>query len=190
MNAARFAFLDNRAQVFYRDWAGNARQIVALLRAEAGRSPYDRILTDLVGELVTRSDVFRTMWAAHDVRAHRAGSKNLHHPVVGDLDLTFQAMDLASEPGVQLLAFSAAPGSPSHDSLHLLTAWAATAQLHTPQIDVPTAVEPTSQERQVHQARRVGSATVRSAGRPRAARSARRPVVRDLFAMDSQARRR
>jgi len=83
MNAARFAFLDNRAQVFYRDWAGNARQIVALLRAEAGRSPYDRILTDLVGELVTRSDVFRTMWAAHGVRAHRAGSKNLPTPSSG-----------------------------------------------------------------------------------------------------------
>ena len=68
MNAARFTFLDPRAQTFYRDWEGNARQIVALLRAEAGRRPYDRILTDLVGELATRSDLFRTLWASHDVR--------------------------------------------------------------------------------------------------------------------------
>ena len=129
MNAARFTFLDPRAQTFYRDWEGNARQIVALLRAEAGRSPYDRILTDLVGELATRSDLFRTLWAAHDVRVHRTGTKNLHHPVVGDLDLTFEAMDLTSAPGLQLLAFSAAPGSPSHDGLQLLATWAATAQL-------------------------------------------------------------
>ena len=129
MNAARFIFLDPRAQTFYRDWEGNARQIVALLRAEAGRSPYDRVLTDLVGELATRSDLFRTLWASHDVRVHRTGSKNLHHPVVGDLDLTFEAMDLTSEPGLQLLAFSAAPGSPSHDGLQLLATWAATAQL-------------------------------------------------------------
>ena len=129
MNAARFMFLDPRAQTFYRDWPGNARQIVALLRAEAGRAPYDRILTDLVGELATRSDIFRTLWASHDVRVHRTGSKNLHHPIVGDLDLTFEAMDLTSEPGLQLLAFSAAPGSPSHDSLQLLTTWAATADL-------------------------------------------------------------
>lgn len=129
MNAARFIFLDPRAQTFYRGWEGNARQIVALLRAEAGRSPYDRVLTDLVGELATRSDLFRTLWASHDVRVHRTGSKHLHHPVVGDLDLTFEAMDLTSEPGLQLLAFSAAPGSSSDDGLRLLATWAATAQL-------------------------------------------------------------
>jgi transcriptional regulator with XRE-family HTH domain len=129
MNAARFTFLDPRAQTFYRDWEGNARQIVALLRAEAGRSPYDRILTDLVGELVTRSDLFRALWASHDVREHRTGTKNVHHPVVGDLDLTFEAMDLTSERGLQLLAFSAAPGSPSHDGLQLLASWAATNHL-------------------------------------------------------------
>ena len=135
MNAARFIFLDPRAQTFYRDWPGNARQIVALLRAEAGRSPYDRILTDLVGELATRSDVFRTLWASHDVRVHRTGTKNVHHPVVGDLDLTFEAMDLTSEPGLQLLAFNAAPGSTSHDGLRLLATWAATAQAETAQTE-------------------------------------------------------
>jgi transcriptional regulator with XRE-family HTH domain len=129
VNAARFTFLDPRAQTFYRDWESNARQIVALLRAEAGRSPYDRVLTELVDELATRSDLFRTLWASHDVRVHRTGSKNLHHPVVGDLDLTFEAMDLTSEPGLQLLAFSAAPGSPSQDGLQLLATWAATNQL-------------------------------------------------------------
>jgi len=117
MNAARFVFLDPRAQTFYRDWEGNARQIVALLRAEAGRSPYDRILSDLVGELATRSDLFRTLWGSHEVREHRTGVKSIHHPVVGDLDLTFEAMDLTSDRGLQLLAFSAAPGSPSHDAL-------------------------------------------------------------------------
>ena len=129
MNAARFIFLDPRAQVFYREWESNARQIVALLRAEAGRSPYDRILTDLVGELATRSDLFRTLWASHDVREHRTGSKSLHHPVVGDLDLTFEAMNLTSDPGLQMLAFFAAPGSPSHDGLLLLANWAATAHI-------------------------------------------------------------
>jgi len=135
VNAARFTFLDPRAQTFYRDWEGNARQIVALLRAEAGRAPYDRILTDLVGELATRSDLFRTLWASHDVRVHRTGTKQVHHPVVGDLDLTFEAMDLTSEPGLQLLAFTAAPGSASHDGLKLLATWAATAQLESDRAD-------------------------------------------------------
>ncbi|SFF73905.1 helix-turn-helix transcriptional regulator [Curtobacterium sp. YR515] len=127
VNAARFVFLDWRSQDFYRDWDANARQIVALLRREAGRSPYDKELTDLVGELSTRSDLFRKLWASHDVREHRTGIKNIHHPVVGDLTLSFETMDLASERGLQVLVFSAEPGSASADGLQLLANVAASA---------------------------------------------------------------
>jgi transcriptional regulator with XRE-family HTH domain len=125
-NAARFVFLDPRSQTFYQDWEATTRQIVAILRAEAGRSPYDRQLSDLVGELSTRSDLFRRLWGAHDVREHRTGVKSIHHPVVGDLDLTYQAMDLSSDRGLQMLVFSAEPGSASHDGLQLLANWAET----------------------------------------------------------------
>lgn len=126
-NAARFIFLDPRAQTFYRDWDGQTRQIVAILRAEAGRSPYDRPLSDLVGELSTRSDLFRQLWGAHDVREHRTGLKNVHHPVVGDLDLTFQVMDLAADRGLQMIIFSAEPGSATQERLQLLANMAETA---------------------------------------------------------------
>ncbi len=126
VNAARFVFLDAKAQTFYRDWEANTRQIVALLRVEAGRSPYDRQLSDLVGELSTRSDLFRKLWGAHDVREHRAGLKSVHHPVVGDLDLTYLGLDLASDHRLQMLVFSAEPGSASHDGLQLLANWANT----------------------------------------------------------------
>ena len=124
MNAARFVFLDPKAQTFYQDWEANTRQIVSILRAEAGRSPYDRLLSDLVGELSTRSDLFRKLWGAHDVREHRTGLKSIHHPVVGDLDLSYQAMDLSSDRGLQMLVFSAEPGTASHDGLQLLANWA------------------------------------------------------------------
>jgi len=126
-NAARFIFLDPRARSFYREWEAQTRQIVAVLRTEAGRSPYDRRLTGLVGELSTRSDLFRKLWGAHDVREHRTGLKLIHHPVVGDLDLTFQAMDLASDRGLQMIVFSAEPGTPSHERLQLLANLAETA---------------------------------------------------------------
>ena len=126
-NAARFIFLEPRAQTFYREWEAQTRQIVAVLRAEAGRSPYDRQLTDLVGELSTRSDLFRKLWGAHDVREHRTGLKLVHHPLVGDLDLTFQAMDLASDRGLQMIVFSAEPGSPTYERLQLLANVAETA---------------------------------------------------------------
>ena len=130
-NAARFIFLDPRAQTFYREWDAQTRQIVALLRAEAGRSPYDRQLSDLVGELSTRSDLFRKLWGAHDVRQHGTGLKNVHHPVVGDLDLTFQALDLATDRGLQMIVFSAEPGSASQERLQLLANLVATAGRET-----------------------------------------------------------
>jgi hypothetical protein len=95
---------------------------------EAGRNPYDKKLVELIGELSTRSEDFRSRWAAHNGRFHRTGHKKLHHPVVGDLDLNFEAMDLPSAPGLALLVYTAPQGSPAADSLSLLASWAATAE--------------------------------------------------------------
>jgi transcriptional regulator with XRE-family HTH domain len=134
-NSARFAFLDSRAPDFYTDWDRNVRDLVAVLRAEAGRNPYDKGLTDLVGELSMRSELFRTLWASHDVRLHLTGTKRLHHPVVGDLELTYEAMELPVDQGLTLNVYTAEPGSPSADALNLLASWAATQDEPT---DVPT----------------------------------------------------
>jgi len=125
-NNARFIFLDPRAAEFFRDWDKAANDTVALLRAEAGRDPYDRELSDLIGELSTRSDGFRVRWAAHHVRIHTTGVKLFHHPVVGDLELPFESFPLAADPGQSLLTYTAEPGSPSQDALNLLSSWAAT----------------------------------------------------------------
>ena len=102
------------------------RSGVFVLRAEAGRKPYDKGLTDLVGELSMRSELFRTLWASHDVRLHLTGTKRLHHPVVGDLELTYEAMELPVDQGLTLNVYTAEPGSPSADALNLLASWAAT----------------------------------------------------------------
>ena len=125
-NLARFNFLNPRARDFWGDWERAADDTVAMLRTEAGRDPYDKALTDLVGELSTRSDEFRVRWAAHDVRLHRTGLKHIHHPVVGDLHLSYEVMDLPADPGLALVAFSADAGSPADDALRLLASWAAT----------------------------------------------------------------
>jgi transcriptional regulator with XRE-family HTH domain len=125
-NAARFIFLDPRATEFYVDWESVAHDVVAFLRAEAGRDPYHRGLSDLVGELSTRSEEFRVRWATHDVRFHRTGVKRFHHPVVGDLTLTYEGLALPEDPGLTIFAYTAEPNSPSHDALHLLASWAST----------------------------------------------------------------
>ncbi|MET8330218.1 helix-turn-helix transcriptional regulator [Streptomyces sp. NPDC005181] len=124
-NNARFVFLDLGATEFFRDWDKVANDTVAMLRAEAGRDPYDRRLSDLIGEMSTRSEEFRRRWAAHNVRIHTTGMKLLHHPVVGDLDLPFETFPLGADAGQSLLTYTAEAGSPSQESLNLLASWAA-----------------------------------------------------------------
>jgi transcriptional regulator with XRE-family HTH domain len=126
-NLARFIFLDPAAPEFYQEWDRLASDTVALLRADAGRNPTDRLLSDLIGELSTRSDIFRVRWADHNVRQHRSGVKHFHHPVVGDISLAYESLELVADPGLVLNGYSAEPGSASQDALNLLASWAATA---------------------------------------------------------------
>ncbi len=123
-NNARFVFLDPHATEFFPAWDKVANDTVALLRAEAGRDPYDRGLSDLIGELSTRSGEFRIRWAAHNVRIHTTGVKLIHHPVVGDLELPFESFPIPADPSQSLLTYTTEPGSPSHDALSLLASWA------------------------------------------------------------------
>jgi transcriptional regulator with XRE-family HTH domain len=128
VNTARFVFLDPRAEASYGDWDRVATETVAILRSAAGRDPYDRDLSDLVGELATRSEAFRTRWAAHNVRFHNTGVKHFHHPEVGELHLSYNRLDLAADPGLTLFTYTAEPGSRSEEALKLLGSWAATAE--------------------------------------------------------------
>lgn len=131
-NHARFAFLDPRSSDFWVDWERAADDTVGILRAAAGRNPYDRALSDLVGELSTRSEEFRTRWAAHNVRLHRTGTKQIHHPVVGHLQLMYDTLQLPAETGLTMLVYTAEPASPTQDSLRLLASWAATQSQRAP----------------------------------------------------------
>src|SRR6202167_6388105 len=127
VNNARFVFLDGEADTFYCDWDRAATETVAVLRWAAGRNPHDRDLSDLVGELATQSNEFRIRWAAHNVRFHDAAVKQLHHPIVGELSLSFNRLDLAADDGLTIFTYAAEPGSPSEDALKLLGSWSATA---------------------------------------------------------------
>ncbi|WP_216842586.1 helix-turn-helix transcriptional regulator [Arthrobacter sp. NEB 688] len=137
-NSARFVFLDPTAGDFFLDYNKAANDCVAFLRAEAGRDPYDKDLTDLIGELSTRSEDFRQRWAAHDVRYHRTGRKRFHHPLVGDLELDYEAFELAGDPGQRINVYTAPPDSSADQALRLLASWtleqgpSATAPTPTP----------------------------------------------------------
>ncbi|MGW3916652.1 helix-turn-helix transcriptional regulator [Streptomyces sp. NPDC005070] len=137
-NLARFQFLDPASRRFYPDWDRFADIAVAILRTEAGRNPYDKDLHDLVGELSTRSEEFRTRWGTHDVRHHGTGTKRFHHEIVGELTLAFEGLELAAEPGLTLTIYAAEPASASEDRLRLLASWAATHETPAPTHQQPT----------------------------------------------------
>ena len=125
-NSARFLFLDPRGRTFYVDWDTVAHDVVAALHGEVGRNPYDRSLAELIGLLSTRSEEFRVLWASHDVRFHRTGTKRFHHPLVGDLTLVYETLPLPADPGLTLVTYSAEPGSSSEAALEELGRWSAT----------------------------------------------------------------
>lgn len=124
-NLARFQFLDERSYDFYPAWDAAADITVAILRTEAARDPHDKQLHDLIGELSTRCDEFRTRWGAHNVRRHGSGTKTFCHHLVGDLTLSYEGLELTAEPGLSLLIYTAEPGSSSQERLDLLASWTA-----------------------------------------------------------------
>ena len=128
VNTTRFAYLNPAAREFWRDYDKVTHDAAAMLRMEAGRNPHDPELIKLVGELSTQSELFRERWASRDVKYHRSGVKRLHHPVVGDLELNYESMELPSEPGLVLNVYTAPADSASADALKLLASWAATQE--------------------------------------------------------------
>jgi transcriptional regulator with XRE-family HTH domain len=134
-NTARFVFLSPAARRFYVDWELIADTAVGQLRLEAAKDPYDRDLSNLIGELSTRSDAFRVKWGGHDVRVFRDGTKRFHHPVVGALVLDHETMFLSSDDQLAVAVYSAAPGSPAEDALKLLASWSATAPALPVEVD-------------------------------------------------------
>ncbi len=134
-NLARFQFLDPASRRFYPAWDQAADMAVAILRTEAGRNPHDKDLHDLVGELSTRSDDFRSRRGAHNVRHHGSGTKRFRHQAVGGLTLAYEGVEMAAEPGLTLTIYTAEPGTASEESPRLLASWAATPRTSAPQPD-------------------------------------------------------
>jgi transcriptional regulator with XRE-family HTH domain len=130
LNLARYLFLDPHSRGFFLDWDHVADDLVGALRVEAGRDPRDKALSDLIGELSTRSDEFVTRWARQNVRLHRTTRKRLHNQVVGDVELTGNALELPGDD-LTLIAYTADVGSKAEDQLQLLASWAATQHAAT-----------------------------------------------------------
>ena len=122
-NVARFTYLDPRAKDFFADWGRTARECVAALRTQAGHDPFDRELSDLVGELSMGSKEFAEFWATHNVRFHRKAEKQFNHPLVGELTLHYERLVVAADPGLEMFVYVAEPGSQSEEGFKFLASY-------------------------------------------------------------------
>ena len=90
--------------------------------------PDDPDLTELIGQLATRSAEFRTRWATNDVRVHRAGSKTFRHPLIGEITLPYENFRVDAASNQVLAVFTPQPGTPEADAIRLLASWNADDQ--------------------------------------------------------------
>ena len=123
-NAARWVVLDEGARsLFGDDWERVAADMVGTLRMDAARHPDDPKTTALVGELSMKSPEFSRWWADRKVVEFAQGHKTLHHPLIGEVSLTTEAMTFPGDPDQMLIVFLATPASPSRHALDLLATW-------------------------------------------------------------------
>ncbi|MFI0815981.1 helix-turn-helix domain-containing protein [Streptomyces sp. NPDC021098] len=121
----RLLFTEPWMRELYADWEEVTRLAIAQLRMESARYPGDPRLAALVDELSTRDAQFRQWWTEHDVAMRGKGTKNLRHPVVGELTLDWDTLMCATDPEQSIIVWTAEPRSPTYDALRLLASWAA-----------------------------------------------------------------
>ncbi|MFI7408837.1 helix-turn-helix domain-containing protein [Streptomyces sp. NPDC049627] len=122
-NWARLVFLRPEYRDLFVEWDQKASDMVSYLRMDAGCHPDDPLLAALVGELSVKSEEFRRLWAAHDVKEKTYGVKRIRHPLVGELTMNFESFRLSDGTEQVLITYHAEPGSPSAESLRLLASW-------------------------------------------------------------------
>jgi transcriptional regulator with XRE-family HTH domain len=122
-NYARWMLLSVEARNLFVDWEQQARNAVESLRFDAGNAPDDPEAQKLVGELSLASAEFRQWWSEHHVHQRTFGAKRLHHPVVGDLTVDFEALTFPGDAEQTLYVYSTAPDSSSRAALALLASW-------------------------------------------------------------------
>ncbi|WP_327325703.1 helix-turn-helix transcriptional regulator [Streptomyces sp. NBC_01210] len=122
-NMARLVFLDPNAPDLYVDWECKATEVVSFLRMYAGCSADDPQLPALIGDLSVKSEEFRKLWAAHTVQDKGHGTKRLHHPLVGEMTLSYETLRLPDDHDLSLVTYHAEPGTRAAESLRLLAGW-------------------------------------------------------------------
>lgn len=130
-NTIRYVFSHPAAPDLFADWDHAATSAVANLHAALADDPDSADVAELVDELTTDSAEFAQRWNRHDTTRRRGGQKTFRHPAVGTLTLHHEVLRLG-DGGQRLTVYQAAPGTPDHDALTLLSMGSMPARRETP----------------------------------------------------------
>jgi len=119
-NRLRSILLDEDEQDLHPDWERFIGGMIAAFRTSLGADVDDPRLAQLVGELSLASELFRQLWARHDVKPLAGGVTRMRHPEVGMLELRREKLPIADSGGQLLVIYHAEPGSETARSLALL----------------------------------------------------------------------
>lgn len=121
-NAARYGFLHPAARELFVNWEEQVTGLVTGLRQLSATEPAATDVSDLVAELAEASTDFRRLWDRYDIDLYVTGSQELRHPLVGELTIDYQVLEIQGEGGLTLMAYHAEPGSPEYEAFARLDA--------------------------------------------------------------------
>jgi transcriptional regulator with XRE-family HTH domain len=116
-NVARRIILDPTARELYPEWEALAQEVAHVLRLNTARFSDDKLLAELVDELLRESSEFRRYWEGRGVFEKSAGVKVLDHPRVGRLEFDYESFEITPLTGQTLIVYTAPPASATADAL-------------------------------------------------------------------------
>ncbi|MGL5818761.1 MAG: transcriptional regulator, partial [Phycicoccus sp.] len=119
-NLLRLMVLEPLVRERYGNLEEMVHHSVAQLRVTAVLDPDSPRLSALVAELSAGSELFRSVWASHDVAVKRHGRKVVRHPDVGTVHLDYEVMPVDDAGDQMLVIHTPEPGSPSAAALEFL----------------------------------------------------------------------
>ncbi len=106
-NILWWTLIDPAARTVFIEWEAEASAQLARFRSAAARHPDDPAFRALIERLQNSSREVRAWWSRHEVAPLSSGTKWLHHPVLGDLELQRVVLQVADDPEQKLVTFTA-----------------------------------------------------------------------------------
>ena len=125
-NLARYVFLDPSSVTYWGSWTKIAEDSAAALRLAVGTFPNEPSLQQLIGELVSKSEYFQSLWSRQNVFRHGVGEKQINHPDVGELVLGYEGLLFATDDFMKLVIYTFEPNTVTAERIALLGSLAAT----------------------------------------------------------------